>query len=230
MPSFRSRFTASRSYHGNSVAASLLHLWSLKQVEPLTYQICAHQAFACRNRTHRHAPRPPARKTQKSGQPKASHASTRAAVSSGESPTRRLRCLTFRSCSYTCATMTASSTTDLRNLRLRPSYDLTRAFTRLQDFWHLLHVPVDLSRAEMCCWCHLTSPDNVITPRQQPRKHVHVSSSPRHRHVIGWRQWIHYSTSDPTRKPGTNPDRYPLTLNLDQLTLRWPLTKSQNFR
>ena len=74
MPSFRSRFTASRSYHGNSVAASLLHLWSLKQVEPLTYQICAHQAFACRNRTYNCAPRPPATKTQKSGQPKASHA------------------------------------------------------------------------------------------------------------------------------------------------------------
>ena len=31
MPSFRSGSTASHSYHGNSVAASLLHLWSLKQ-------------------------------------------------------------------------------------------------------------------------------------------------------------------------------------------------------
>ena len=38
------------------------------------YKICAHQAFACQNRHHRYAPRPPARKTQKYGQPKASHA------------------------------------------------------------------------------------------------------------------------------------------------------------
>ena len=37
------------------------------------YQICAHQAFACRNQPYRHTPRPPARKTQKSDQPKPSH-------------------------------------------------------------------------------------------------------------------------------------------------------------
>ena len=38
------------------------------------YQICAHQDFACRNQPHRRAPRPPTRKTQKSGQPKSTHA------------------------------------------------------------------------------------------------------------------------------------------------------------
>ena len=38
-----------------------------------------------------------------------------------------------------------------------------------------------------CCWCHLTSPDDVIIPRQQPCKHIHISPSPRQRHVIGWR-------------------------------------------
>ena len=63
-------------------------------------QICAHQAFACRNRSHRRAPRPPARKTQKSGQPKASHAPPRAAVSSEKSLTRCLRFLTSRSSSW----------------------------------------------------------------------------------------------------------------------------------
>ena len=100
MPSFTSRSTASCSYHENSVAASLLHLWSLKQVEPLTYQICAHQAFACWNWHNRRAPRPPARKTQKSGQPKANHAPSRAAVSSEKSTTRRLKFLTSKSSSW----------------------------------------------------------------------------------------------------------------------------------
>ena len=64
------------------------------------YQIYAHQAFACRNQHNRRAPRPPARKTQKSGQPKANHALPRAADSSGKSTTRRLRFLTSRSSSW----------------------------------------------------------------------------------------------------------------------------------
>ena len=58
----------------------------------------------------------------------------------------------------------------------------------------------------------------VITPRQQPRKHVHISPSPRQRHIIGWCQRLCCSTRDSTRKPGTDPDQYPLTLTLDQLT------------
>ena len=77
------------------------------------------------------------------------------------------------------------------------------------------------------CWCHLTSPDDVITPRQQPRKHVHVSPSPRQRHVIGCRQRLYCSTRDPTQKLGTNPDQYPLTFTLDQLTLTFALTFNQ---
>ena len=40
----------------------------------LTYQICANPSFSCQNQPHRRAPRPPARKTQKSGKPKPSHA------------------------------------------------------------------------------------------------------------------------------------------------------------
>ena len=129
--------------------------------------------------------------------------------------------------------MTTSSTTDLQNLRLRPSYNFTRAsrisgisFTRQ---W-TLHAP---ATRRYFCWCHLTSYDDVIISRQQPRKHVHVSPSSRQWHVIGWCQQIYYSTRDPTQKPGTDPNQYPLTLTLDQLTLtflRWPLTKSQNFR
>ena len=40
-----------------------------------------------------------------------------------------------------------------------------------------LHAP---ATRRYCCWCHLTSPDDVITPRQQPCKHIHISPSPRH--------------------------------------------------
>ena len=59
-----------------------------------------------------------------------------------------------------------------------------------------------------------------------------TQARPRQRHVIGWRQRIYCSTRDPTRKPGTDPDQYPLTLTLDQLTLTltfcvdlWPKVK-----
>ena len=81
------------------------------------YQICTHQAFACRNRPHRCAPRPPARKTQKSDQPKPSHTPPRAAVSSGISPTRHIGILTGRSSLVTRAALSASSSTDLQNPR-----------------------------------------------------------------------------------------------------------------
>ena len=122
--------TASCSRHG-----SLLCLDPQAQaIRVSPYQICAYQAFACRNRTHRRAPRPPARKTQKSGQPKASHALPRAAVSSGKSTTRRLRFLTSRSCSCTCAAMTASSSTDLLGLRIWWSTAVARAFMRHLGF------------------------------------------------------------------------------------------------
>ena len=87
---------ASRSRHG-----SLLYPDPQAQaicVSP--YQICAHQAFACQNRHNRRAPRPPARKTQKSDQPKANHAPPRAAVSSEKSTMHRLRFLTSRSSSW----------------------------------------------------------------------------------------------------------------------------------
>ena len=66
----------------------------------LTYQICANPSFSCQNQPHRRAPRPPARKTQKSSQPKSTHAPLRAVVSFGKSPTRRLRFLTSRSSSW----------------------------------------------------------------------------------------------------------------------------------
>ena len=83
---------------------------------------------------------------------------------------------------------------------------------------------------ENCCWCHMTSLDDVITLRQQPCKHLHVSPSPRQRHVIWWHHRLCCSTRDSTRKPGTDPDQYPLTLILDQLTLTfcvnlWPKVK-----
>ena len=88
--------TASRSRHGSL----LCPVPEAQAIRVSPNQICAHQAFACRNRSHRRASRPPARKTQKSGQPKASHAPPRAAVSFGKSLTRCLKFLTSRSSSW----------------------------------------------------------------------------------------------------------------------------------
>ena len=75
-------------------AVSKIH--KLKQSRDLTFQICAHQAFACRNQHHRRAPRSPTTKTQKSGHLNPSHAPPRAFVASGKSPTRRHTILTSR--------------------------------------------------------------------------------------------------------------------------------------
>ena len=88
--------TASRSRHGSLLCPNP----QAQAIRVSPYQICAHQAFACRNQHNRRAPRPPARKTQKSCQPKANHATPCAAVSSGKSTTRRLRFLTSRSSSW----------------------------------------------------------------------------------------------------------------------------------
>ena len=148
MPSFRSEFTASRSRHG-----SLLCLDPEAQaIRVSPYQICAHQDFAFQNRSHRRAPRPPARKTQKSSQAKASHASQIAseslshAASDSSHPDRLLG---------PRAAQTALSSTDLLRLRIWWSYDVTRASTRHLGFRHLLHAPVYLARAfhapKHCC-------------------------------------------------------------------------------
>ena len=148
MPSFRSGFTASCSHHG-----SLLCLDPEAQaIRVSPYQICAHQAFACRNQSHRRAPRPPARKTQKSGQTKASHVlqiaseSLSRAASDSSLPDRLLG---------PCATHTTLSSTDLLRLRIWWSYDVARAITRHLGFRPLLHAPEDLARAfhapKHCC-------------------------------------------------------------------------------
>ena len=90
-------------------------------------QICAHQDFACRNQQHRRAPRPPTRKTQKSGQPKSTYMPQLASenlprtASDSSLPDRLLG---------TRAALTASLSTDLPGLRIWPSSDLTRALTR----------------------------------------------------------------------------------------------------
>ena len=151
MPSFRSGFTASRSRHG-----SLLCLDPEAQaIRVSPYQICAHQAFACRNRSHRRAPRHPPRKTQKSGQPKSSHVPPRAADSFGKSLTRHLRFLTSRPSSWYTRRpdgLFVHRSTWPENLVA------IRHRTRLHappGFLHLLHVQVDLARAlhapKHCC-------------------------------------------------------------------------------
>ena len=108
------------------------------------YQISAHQAFACQNRSHKRASRPPVWKTQKFGQLKPSHTPPCAAVSSGISLTRHIGILTGRSSLVTHAALSASSSTDLQHLRLRPSTDLTRTSTCHLSFWLLLHASVKL--------------------------------------------------------------------------------------
>ena len=60
----------------------------------------------------------------------------------GKSLTRRLRFLTSDRLLGTRAALKASKSTDLQNLRTRPSSDLTRTLTRHWDFWLLLHAPV----------------------------------------------------------------------------------------
>ena len=85
-----------------------------------------------------------------------------------------------------------------------------------------LHAPLGICLITMCRNSPsrteeqmLMSSGDIVTPRQQPCKHLHISLSPRQRHVIGWCQRLYYSTRDLTRKPGTDPDQYPLTLTID---------------
>ena len=78
------------------------------------------------------------------------------------------------------------------------------------------------------------SPDDIITPRQQPRKHVHVSSSPRQRHLIRMSQRLCSPIRNRPGKPETDLDHVsidfdPGPIDFDLWLLRWPLTKSQNF-
>ena len=73
---------------------------------------------------------------------------------------------------------------------------------------------------------------DIITPRQQPCKHLHISPSPCQWHVIGWRHWLCCSTCDLTQtrnRPGPVSVDYDLG-PVDFDFLRWPLTKSQNFQ
>ena len=58
-----------------------------------------------------------------------------------------------------------------------------------------------LPRAKNYCWCHLTLPDDVITPRQQPCKHLHINPSPRQQNVIGWRQRLAARSMTQPRNP-----------------------------
>ena len=143
--------TASRNRHGSL----LCPVPEAQAIRVSPHQICAHQAFACRNRSHRRAPKHPPRKTQKSGQPKASHAPPRVAVSFGKSLTRHLRFLTSRPSSWYTRHpdyLLVHQCTWPENLVV------IRRRTRLHvppGFLHLLHALVDLAHAfhtpKHCC-------------------------------------------------------------------------------
>ena len=103
----------------------------------------------------------------------------------------------------------------------RSAYGRNMAFNR---YYTRLHTPLRfftspprtgehrtlLPHAKNYCWCHLTSPDDVITPRQQPCKHLHISPSPRQQNVIGWRQRL---AAQSMTRPG-NPEP-------TQTSIRW---------
>ena len=71
------------------------------------------------------------------------------------------------------------------------------------------------------------SPDDVITPRQQPRKHVHVSSSPRQRHLIRMSQRLCSPIRNRPGKPETDLDHVSIDFEPGQLTLTFALTFDQ---
>ena len=132
--------TASRSHHG-----SLLCLDPQAQaIRVSPNQICAHQAFACRNRSHRRAPRPPARKIRnpvnrklamRRHAPQLVSESLSRAASDSSLPDRLLG---------TRAALKALLSTDLLGLRIWWSSNVARASTCHLGFRHLLHAPVNM--------------------------------------------------------------------------------------
>lgn len=112
----------------------------------------------------------------------------RASVASGKSPTRRHRILTSRSYSRRMRHPIGILVDRSREPKI---LGLNRAHTRLHAPPEFLasppcagRTPTRLTRAEDFRCCHLTSPNDVITPRHQPCQHLHISPSPRQRHVI----------------------------------------------
>ncbi|XP_030924854.1 putative disease resistance protein RGA1 [Quercus lobata] len=87
-------------------------------------------------------PRPLAIQTQEAGLHLNYHAPLRAKTSSGKFPLAASDSSLSNRLLGTCATVTASLSTDLQNLKLWASTELTRASTRLLSFWLLLHAPV----------------------------------------------------------------------------------------
>ena len=96
----------------------------------------------------------------------------------------------------TCVAKTALSSPDLLGLRIWWSYELTRAHTRRRVIISSPRAGTHLPRAEEQM---LMSSCDIVTPRQQLCKHLHISPSSRQRHVIGWSQRLYYSTREPTR-------------------------------
>ena len=177
-------FTTSRSRHGSLLCPNP----QAQAICASPYQIYATPSFAWWNQHHKRVTRSPAIKTQKFGNPKPWHAPPRVVVASGKSLTRHHRFLISRS-SY-------RRTRRLIGLLVRRSMKPAisariRGYTRSHALLRFLASPprVDEHRTllpalENYCWCHLTSPDDIIAPRQQPYKHLHISPSPRQRHVI----------------------------------------------
>ena len=231
MPSFRSGSTALHSSYGNSVVASLLHLWSLKQVEPLTLQICANQAFTWRNQPHRRAPRSPVRKTKKSGHPKLCHAPPHASVVFGKTPTRRLRFPDFQI--VFVHTRRHDGLVDHRSAYWR-NMAFNRCCMRLHAPTGFLAAPPRAS--EHCTLLSCADSTADVIWRHMMTSSLHVSShaststsATRHRMTSADLLLDSWPDLETRNQPG------PISVNFDPGPvdfdfLCWPLTKSQNFR
>ena len=166
----------------------------------LTYQICAQQAFAWWNQLDRPTSRHIVTKTQEHDHQRQPHEPPRADNGSWNSHMRRRR---FSTPSLDLSHMRRQDglvvhrSTWPENLVVIRRYTLPQAPSGYLSRHHApVHATTRLLRAEEFM---LMSLGDVITPSQQPCKHLHISPSPRQRHVIGWRQRLCCSTRDPTR-------------------------------
>ena len=128
------------------------------------YQICAHQAFAWWNQLDRPAPRHIATKTQEPDRQRQPHAPSRADNGSWNSHTRRHR---FSTPSLDLSHTHCQDGLVVHRSTWPENLVVIRRCTRFQAPPGFLTFPPCASEhctAKNCCWCHLTSPDDVIIP------------------------------------------------------------------
>ena len=187
--------TASCSWHGSLLCPDP----QAQAIRASPYQICAQQAFTWWNQLDRPAPRHIATKTQEPDLRRQQHEPSRADNGSWNSHTRRRKfstpSLDLSHMRYQDGLVVHWSTWP-ENLVVIRCYTLPHTQSGYLSCHHApIHATTRLLRAKEFM---LMSSGDVITPSQQPCKHLHISLSLRQRHVIGWHQWLCCSTRDPT--------------------------------